>query len=1247
MISDSIKSTNYEYFHNNNPTLDGGNFNASYVKPDELDALMNKDNLLNVLQPEGLKEINNIVDSIKNDELNMYSNNTLMEIPLSSESGGNNNFQNFKDYRNQYSEGQSLQQLPPIECAFTNYYNTSNSVNHERNFYMNETNGYREGNLFEYTPSNMKINSNGYQAQTFSPFLQGPPDFYTHNNYNYKNDGFSPQNNTNMSSPLSFSSFSSDSLDQQNIDYTSINSSPMSNESLYHSANSWPTSQSSLSINGITRNSVENFENINIDNTTNNNHGNEINMTSNLCLDEENNIDDMYGDNSDDKIENLIREKPMKLRRSEYLFSKKNIKRNDLYTEDFGEDDEDNDMDDDEDEKMEDNENEKNDKRSKSNRSSGKKDGKDINNEFKRPKTERRKAHNLIEKKYRCSINVQINQLKEMVAKKDEKLSKSATLKKAVDKLHWLMEENEQLYSEIDVLKKTLKKVYESNKKLRNNMIDKKYIHKSPSNSDYFSGSDTASPPINNENNLRRYNYSQMQPPTLINKFGIPIPEVSLNKTRKQMKKVMDNKSRVSLCIFMFCMIIFNPISIFSSTTNLNESSIDRESHFDITKNFTSTNILAFSHRIINEINNQTVLKGVEMAAMVNETANKARHWYQNNIMKNTYIWGMNAVIIISILYKLLVSGEPVTDYNSPYWDSFIRFKKSASTAISKGNYERAEKYLLSGLDMLGRPIPNRGFDELLTVFWQIIRHLLNSVWVGRYFSRRKRSPTQLRDAVCKSHAATALVYHQLHQLHLIREDSKTGNNLRGLNLVLSAVNLSESAGISNDRLTHAQRADIYINAAIRARLSLPRYIGNLIGKYFMRRARRHVKKASSKNEKFMSLNWVFTSQGKKFLSDITKVHNIIKNVNFDSSFKTYFCNNYSKESMKPLNHLTIAFKADLIEQLVDKYQITKKSSTNSNLFNISEIIQLLLSISSCPHDHAHTNSIDCNDASLCDWNTIFDNFEFSDEVASWWAHLLSAALYWKSGNKIKAQSHYAVVIKAPKEMKDCGYTFATVLAFCTKKMSIDDSFNPQFSEATIYYCMKGIDYINEELRKNSSLTFVDDSFKRIFDKTRFITLEWYLSCLLGVWYSKLRLNSPFWNQPIRHNTLVGVYKTLLNIYNNFRANYHDEDNGLLMKYEFYKFCCYLMEAETQESIAVTYGNFLDKFKAFYNQSSISNLPSLLHFLKYFVTQEKVHLSSFLQYHTNVHFKIIKKLKDELKHISFTDDVSLYTKKNF
>uniref|UniRef100_A0AC35U0Y2 Fructose-bisphosphate aldolase n=1 Tax=Rhabditophanes sp. KR3021 TaxID=114890 RepID=A0AC35U0Y2_9BILA len=625
---------------------------------------------------------------------------------------------------------------------------------------------------------------------------------------------------------------------------------------------------------------------------------------------------------------------------------------------------------------------------------------------IKRPRTERRKAHNLIEKKYRCSINDRINQLKDLVAKKDEKLSKSATLRKAIDKMEELFDKNDNLKSENSALRASLKQHQQANKNLKEtlkNIQSQAQIHHqtnlSPPGSDYYSGGSSA-----------------------------------------------------------------------------------------------------------------------------------------------------------------------VTDHTSPSWESFLRLKKSASIAITKGTYERAEHYLQLSLDTLGRPIPKGRLDEFLTVFWQIIRHLLNGVWIGRYFSRRKRSPTQPTLTVCKSHAATALAYHQLHQLHLITKPSRT-NILRGLNLALSAVNLAESAGISNDRLTHAQRADIYINAAIRTRLSLPFFIGNVTGKYFMRRAKRHVKKAIAENEKFGALNWMFSSSGKRFLSDITKVESIIKSMSRSKTDNMPFSKSPKSDFMKPINKLTDAFKMHLLDTLVDTCQSTKKNGVISSA-GVNESIQLLLTISCSPYDvgSCRNSFVDCTDASLQDWNSIFNAKDYSDQISTWWTHLLSAAIYWKVGNNYKAQTHYAVVKRCPQEILEGGVTHAAVIAFCSRKIQIDDYFKSDSEKATLIYCMKGLKVMQEDLDKDEVVSHVG---RNLLQKIKCMTIEWYLSCLLEIWYSKLKLNYLYWRQAKSESLLIQIYEGFLEVYEDTIAASYDQSLTLKKLLKMSSYSQYLTTEQEDELRAI------------------------------------------------------------------------------
>jgi hypothetical protein len=124
--------------------------------------------------------------------------------------------------------------------------------------------------------------------------------------------------------------------------------------------------------------------------------------------------------------------------------------------------------------------------------------------------------------------------------------------------------------------------------------------------------------------------------------------------------------------------------------------------------------------------------------------------------------------------------------------------------------------------------------------------------------------------------------------------------NIGRFNLALCTVNLAESAGISATGITHKMqeplftslfytgslsRASIYLNAAISAKLSLPRIIRGVVAAYFFRRAkfvswvtklfvtsvfcRRHVGKSISLESSNMnSVNWIFHPLARKFVRD-------------------------------------------------------------------------------------------------------------------------------------------------------------------------------------------------------------------------------------------------------------------------------------------------------------------------------------------------------------------------------------------
>lgn len=83
-------------------------------------------------------------------------------------------------------------------------------------------------------------------------------------------------------------------------------------------------------------------------------------------------------------------------------------------------------------------------------------------------------------------------------------------------------------------------------------------------------------------------------------------------------------------------------------------------------------------------------------------------------------------------------------------------------------DFSSASHQLRKCLDALGHPLPTSPGDTIWSVLWQMLRHFLHRLYIGRWFAARARGAHGSEAIEVKESARNAaLVYHSLNQLHL------------------------------------------------------------------------------------------------------------------------------------------------------------------------------------------------------------------------------------------------------------------------------------------------------------------------------------------------------------------------------------------------------------------------------------------------------------------------------------------------
>ncbi|KAL8576347.1 hypothetical protein ACOMHN_048914 [Nucella lapillus] len=469
-----------------------------------------------------------------------------------------------------------------------------------------------------------------------------------------------------------------------------------------------------------------------------------------------------------------------------------------------------------------------------------------------RNKGEKRTPHNAIEKRYRLSINDKINELKDLVAGEDTKLSKSSILKKAVDRIYYLQNSNHRLRHENNILKLALKKqsIEELLKKGEN--IDVSMIALSPPCSDGESprtshGLSDSSPPSS-----PLFEDMDMVPDERRSTFGLA--------------QNISDRARLVLCVFMCGVIAFNPFNLLFGSQL--QSAGDSVQH-----------------------SGRTLLQN----NAVEQDVGSAKSW----LLSTVVLWTLNTLVVGLVLAKLLVYGEPITRKNSSAHVSYWRHRCQAEVDIDRGDYSSAGQQLRHCLQALGRPLPASFSDTLSGILWQLIRQFLHRLYLGRWLAARAgvlRS-SKIQPAEAKESARdAALAYHILNQLHLTGHQK--GSGWWGLNLALCAVNMGEAA---KETIPRWLLAEIYATSALQAKAALPDRL-QFMARYFLSRARRVC--ARGGDQVPPSIQWLLHPEGHSFF---------VRSKPLDTSSPSILSTTNSK--VDPLARVTQAFREHLLEK--------------------------------------------------------------------------------------------------------------------------------------------------------------------------------------------------------------------------------------------------------------------------------------------------------------------------------------------
>ncbi|MEE6502683.1 hypothetical protein FKM82_004600 [Ascaphus truei] len=675
---------------------------------------------------------------------------------------------------------------------------------------------------------------------------------------------------------------------------------------------------------------------------------------------------------------------------------------------------------------------------------------------------ERRTTHNIIEKRYRSSINDKILELKDLVMGNDAKLHKSGVLKKAIDYIKYMQQVNQKLRQENMALKLAnqknkylkgidLSSLVDTSVEMKMDEFNHNILMMSPP------ASDSGSPAV-------------FSPYSVDSEPGSPLLDDEKVKDEPDSPSGlgMMDRSRMLLCTMTFLCLSFNPL------TSLLHSQGAQHSE-------------------------RTVQHGAGRSMLGMEVSGLSGSWL-DWLIPTLILWLVNGVVVLSVFMKLLIHGEPVTRLHSRSSVKFWRHRKQADLDLTRGDFDAAAVNLQTCLCVLGRSLPASRLDLACSLSWNIIRCSLQKFSPARWML--KRTPGHCKKAEFQDEATTsardaALVYHKLHQLHLTGKLPSTWR-CSGLHLALCAVNLAECAG---DKIPASLLAEIHLTTAVQMKSRFHGRFRFLSG-YFLGCAQGLGGSSTDSGSLADSLRWLSHPFGKHFFIDCNWT---VKSAARESVYSS------ARNPADPIAQIHRAFCESLLEKAV--YSLVKpetsKAHTEEESCEFSTAQEYLKLLSGFADSVGSVTPLPLSGSSpmLSSAGT--------DPICRWWCSVSSMAIGWLQSDDAAVKSHFMDVERIPKLLDSADNPLVKAVFHVWKAMQASVAGKSDGLQTSFGHCEKASAFLWNSLTMSSGACKCD-----LNKVVQLLTCDLLLSMRTSLW-QKQAGSSPGSGEAVHASTSV------------------------------------------------------------------------------------------------------------------------------